>query len=592
MVYGEKGDILTEKQKRTEALELVLQRLGVSETFNRPYFNMFQEFYKLYRSYLEAGSLPWRSNLFIPKTFEIVETVAPRVAMAQRTFKALPVEGMDVNNARAYTDLLKLQFERTDMEDIIEELVKESLIYGTAVCKVSWLDKLPNPEVVDIFDFFPDPKARTDKEMKYAIHRLERDIEDLESNQNYNKEAIKRLKESGGAKNNQERQQREAILGVTSNSVDSTRKRYEILEYWGNFNGENYIIVVAGRQEVLRCDKNPYENWNPFVVVRDTIVPHEFYGIGEIEPIQSLQNELNDIRNQRLDNVKLNVNSMWKIVAGGVQFEDELVSRPGGTIHLTRPDGLLANDRQVVPSEAFTEESIIKSDMERADGANSPLSGALVSPMGGNTGGAINRTATAWQGAINQADKRFSAKVNQLKRGLIKIGRKFLELSQQFMTQPMAVRILGKDGEFLFDSQGNLPYVEPEDIKNEFDLTVDIEYLDEFQQMQQDISLLQTMVNVPGFNTAKLAADIIEKSGKKNVEDYLLPPTPPQPEQPNVNYQLKGELMPDAVAQILDKKENIKTHPKEVASQMRAMSAADAQKAAEIQESLTTQPNQ
>jgi hypothetical protein len=591
MAYTESEDktkTIADAKKRKEALDLVVKRFNASETFVRPYFEMFQEFYKLYRSYIEEGRLPWRSNLFIPKTFEIVETIAPRVAMSQRTFKALPVEGMDVQNAEAYTDLLKLQFEKTDMEDIVEQLVKESLIYGTSVCKVSWMDNLPNPEVVDIFDFFFDPKARNDQEMKYAIHRCERDIEDLEENPNYDKAAINRLKEGSSTPDNTERQERQAIVGA-SEPKDDSRKRFELLEYWGTFKGENYIIVVANREEVLRCDTNPYEKWNPFVVVRDTIVPHEFYGIGEIEPNVSLQNELNDIRNQRLDNIKLNINSMWKVLAGGAQYEEELISRPGGIVHMTRQDGVLPMDRQVVPAEAFTEESIIKSDMERSTGSNSPLSGALVSPMGGSQGGVINRTATAWQGAINQADKRFSAKVNQLKRGLIKIGRKFIELSQQFVTEPQAIRIFNQDGQLLFDKNGRLPYVMPEDIKENFDLTVDIEYLDEFQRFQQNSAIAQAMANVPTFDVAKFMVDALSDSGRKDVEKYILKPQPPAPEQPKIAYQLRGDIMPDAVAQILDKHDNIKTHPQEVGAQMRAESAADTQKAAEIQQLNTNQ---
>ena len=318
MAYTDTEDTGKEKlgdiKKIEDAKELVLKRFNVSEKYTQPFFTRFQEYYRLYRSELESGRLPWRSNLFISKTFEIVETVAPRIAQAQRTFTTLPVEGMDTGNAEAYSDLLKFQFSKTNMEDILEELVKEALIYGTAVCKTSWKDGMPNPEVVDIFDFFPDPKARNAEEMKYGIHRLERDIEDLEQNPNYKKEVIERLKsqKSSDLPSNQERMYREGLIGV--NSSDTSRQRYRVLEYWGDFRGEPYIIVLAGN-EVLRCDKNPYTNWNPFTVIRDTIVPHEFYGIGEIEPVVSLQNELNDIRNQRMDNVKINLNRMWKIVA-------------------------------------------------------------------------------------------------------------------------------------------------------------------------------------------------------------------------------------------------------------------------------------
>lgn len=587
MAYESKRGKLKKKSKETKALELVKSRFNISEKYTQPYFTRFQDYYTLYRSYLQTGRLPWRSNLFIPKTFEIVETIAPRIAQAQKTFKTLPVEGMDVDNSEAYTDLLKFQFQKTNMESIIEEWVKETLIYGTGVVKVTWgADDMPNPEVVDIYDFFIDPKARFLEEAKYVIHRVMRDIDDLESNPNYDKKTIEKLKKAyadkKSASDSPDRLERLSISGTSAE--DSSRMRFEVLEYWGKFDDgdgmKDYLIVVADG-ELLRCDENPYASGMPFVAVRDQIIPHEFYGIGEIEPVESLQNEINDVRNQRMDNVKLNLNNMWKVLPGGVQFEDELVSRPGGVIHMTRQDGVVPLEKQPIDSSAFTEESIIKSDMERTTGANSAMSGALVSPMGGNTGGVINRTATAYQGAINQGDKRFNGKINQIKIGLIKVGRKFLELDQQFMDKETAIRILGKDGEDM------LVPVLPEDIKAGFDLDIEIEYLDEFQRMQQDTQIIQAMANVPGFNLPLFMIDSLKKNGRKDVEKYMMKPEPPKPDEPKVNLQLKGDVMPDAVAQILEKKEGVKSHPDLVASRMRMEQAEESIKEAEINNQST-----
>ena len=568
------------KKDREDAKNLVIERFNASDTYTQGYFTRFQDYYQLYRSYLDENKLPWRSNLFVPKTFEIVETVTPRIAQAQKTFKAMPVEGMDVANARAYTDLLKFQFQKTDMEDIIEEWTKETLLYGTGFIKITWgLDDMPNPEVVDIFDIFPDPKARFLEEAKFVIHRVYRDVEDLEENPNYDKKVINKLKKQDtSAEDNIERLKRLSIAGTTMR--DKSRQRYEILEYWGKFKGKDYIIALErGSQELLRCDKNPYKCGMPFVMANDQRIPHELYGIGEIEPIESLQNELNDIRNQRMDNVKLALNNMWVVQAGGVQFEDELISRPGGVIHETREGGIRPLPKEDITNSGYQEEPILKSDMERATGANTAMSGALVSPMGGVQGGALNRTATAYQGAINQGDKRFNAKVNQIKRGLIKAGRKFLMLDQQFMDKPQMIRVLGQRGELLVE-------VQPEDIQSNFDLTIEIEYLDEFQRMQQDQQIAMAMRDVPGFNLAKFMLDSLERNGRKGVQQYMQAPQPPPPkppEEPKLTYNLRGELMPDAVAQILDKREKIRTNPEVVAAAMRAESNKEREAAVNMQ---------
>jgi hypothetical protein len=564
MATKTKKDILSEKQTHREALELVKKRYNASVAYLQPYFSHWQDLYKLYRCQLDKGKLPWRSNLFISKTFEIIETLAPRIAEAQKVFKTIPTEGSDVQSAEAYTDLLKYQFYRGDMEAVIEEWVKETLIYGTGIIKVTWgKDDMPIAEVVDVFDFYPDPKARYIEEAKYAIHRVMRDIEDLKDNPNYDQDVISYLEKNneGTTDSSVERRQTLGVTGISD--TDRTRKRFEVLEYWGYFKGEEYLIATTC-DRILRCEKNPYKSGMPFVVAVDQKVPHQLYGIGEIEPIESMQNELNDVRNQRMDNIKLSLNNMWHVVAGGVQFEDELVSRPGGIIHLTRVDGLIPNQRQTIDGSAFTEESIIKNDMERTTGVNSPLSGALVSPMGGGSGSSFGgKTASAFNAAIAQSDKRFNSKISQIKRGLVAIGRKFLELDQQFMTKPQVVRIVGEDGESLME-------ILPEDIKKHFDLDVDIEYVDEIQKMQQNISLLQYLSNLPGFDTAKWVAEqIVAKAGVKDYKKYLLKPKPPQPEMPKTTFQIKGEATPDAVAQLLDKTQGIKSHPELVAALMR-----------------------
>lgn len=578
-----KIEVLTKKMREDKALNLVKERFQVSQSYTSPYFTKFQRFYSLYRSYLDKGRLPWKSNLMIPKAFEIVETIAPRIAQAQKKWEVLPVEGMDADNAEAYQSLLEFQFQQSNFEEVLEEWTKEALIYGTGVAKVSWNGKQPQAEVVDIFDFFPDPKARSDSEFLYAIHRVQRDISDLRKNPNYNKTALDKLEKDGtkATDDSQERKSRLAIDGV--NASDGSRKRYEVLEYHGLFEDEDgteklYCITISG-DVVLRLEESPYP-WIPFVVVNDQKIPHELYGIGEIEPIESLQNELNDVRNQRMDNIKLNLNTMWKVVNGGVQFEDELVSRPGGIVHLTRPDGLLPNDRSPIPSESFTEESVIKSDMERATGANSAVAGALTSPMGGTQGGVLNRTATGYQGAINQGDKRFSAKVNQMKRGLIKIGRMYLECDQLFMTKAQTIRIIGEDMAPLL-----MPIL-PEDIKAGFDLSVDVDYQDDFQRMQSNIGLIQAIGDLPTFNKALwIAEQVLPNAGVKNYKKYLQqapPPPPPPVEQPKITYQLRGDIAPDAAAQLMDKTEGIKTHPDVVASLMKATALKEQQAKAEV----------
>jgi hypothetical protein len=50
--------------------------------------------------------------------------------------------------------------------------------------------------------------------------------------------------------------------------------------------------------------------------------------MGLIEPVISLQNELNTVRRQRLDNVNLMINRMWKVLSTADVDIDKLTASP------------------------------------------------------------------------------------------------------------------------------------------------------------------------------------------------------------------------------------------------------------------------
>src|SRR5690606_9129781 len=70
----------------------------------------------------------------------------------------------------------------------------------------------------------------------------------------------------------------------------------------------------------------------PFVAIVDTPVPNEFWGIGTVEAIADLQEELNSWRNLRMDNAKLAVHRMFAASRFANINPRALKWRPGGVI--------------------------------------------------------------------------------------------------------------------------------------------------------------------------------------------------------------------------------------------------------------------
>ena len=129
----------------------------------------------------------------------------------------------------------------------------------------------------------------------------------------------------------------------------------EILEYWE----DERVITVADGRVVIRDDKNPYSCGKPFIHIVDQVVPHEFYGIGEIEQIESLQYELNDWRNHRMDGKTLTLNPMWW-VPPGVDLDD-FIAEPGALF--TGPQPPQPIDVRGDKRSDYREEEVIKGDI-------------------------------------------------------------------------------------------------------------------------------------------------------------------------------------------------------------------------------------
>ena len=469
---------LTEVQK-TEVVELVTTRFTKSSQFQKPLFTNFNEFYRLYRSIINAAkqSYKGRAKLFIPYIWSTIETIMPRMVGAKPKIEAIPREIEDTENARSTSQVLDYQWDIMDMKKKIKLWVKQALLYGVGVIKLTWSFKgefgnvvqdQPDAEVVDLFDFYIDPDATTTDNAEYIIHRVERNIEALKANKNYT--VFKELVED--VKDDSYKIQRDSITGL-SKPKDSDKKKVELLEYWGLYDikgtgvDEECLITLANRKHILRAIPNPYEHKRkPFIVLFDTQIPNEFWAVGEVEPLKSLQYELNDIRNQRMDNVTLILNRMWKVKKGANIDEDELVSQAGAVVHTDDMAGLETIDTPDVTASAYNEETLVKSDMQQASGITDYTKGQGSGAVRGQSGMG-NETATGIMLLQEAGNARFRYKLDNLEDSLKDFGNQLIALNQQYLDKKMTIRIVGKEGGVKWID------VSPDNIKGRYDIAVE-----------------------------------------------------------------------------------------------------------------------
>jgi hypothetical protein len=146
---------------------------------------------------------------------------------------------------------------------------------------------------------------------------------------------------------------------------------------------------------------------------------------------------------------------MWKVGAGAVVNEDELVSRPGGIVHVNgKIEAVEALETQDVTASSFQEERISKEDMENALGTPAVVRGVTPSRQ---------ETATEVVTKNSSAGFRFDAKVLLFESLGMKRAAYLMDLNnQQFISEARVVRLFGPAGL-------EWKRVEPYELQGEYD---------------------------------------------------------------------------------------------------------------------------
>jgi hypothetical protein len=353
----------------------------------------------------------------------------------------------------------------------------------------------------------------------------------------------------------------EVELGPGAVDEDMPRDLFPVLEMWRRGKGGRVeVITVAGETGegvLLRAEVSPYQhNQLPFVRVVDHIVPHEFWGIGECEPIWGIQEALNQLWNSRLDNVKMSLNQMFAVVIDYLENPSDLVVRPGGIVRMK--EGLPLNQvfEQLklgeVSATAYTEAQELEREMEKALGV-SPYQTGQDSP-------AYNRTATGVALISEQGNTRFSFKVSLAEHtGYKQLVRQYASILQQYVPDDLILKIKGGEAEQQqaqamqmatqvfqqYVAQGMDPAqaqqaamamippidpmagwqeITPESISGRFSFDIEAESTAQTlsTRREQTLSLFNAMGQDPYMKPRPIRKDVLEEFGRKNVDDYIL----------------------------------------------------------------------
>jgi hypothetical protein len=462
------------KEIQTKAAQFVQKKSSDWTTMSQNLRDKWLIFYELYRNFETKGRQPWQSKLFIPKAFEVVEKIAPRLTSHNPKFIAVPKKA----SATAYTSILQdylgYIWDEERLKPKVRDWVKGMLIYGTGFVKIDWAQKtmvkkkqeemifegedmmadieeeslvseIPTLDLVDIFDILIDPRETDVQSALGLIHKMDNVLKaDLDKDVYFN---IDEIKDRDIDTDKTQKYEEQGIANMSNEEYVS------IKEYWGLFQekegGEwkEKVIAIANDETLIRYEDNPFITENsprgvrPFVAIKDQPIPGEFYAIGEIEPIVSLQVEINTLRNQRMDNVNLGINQIWRVDPDAGINPAQVLSRPGQLI-FARPGEIEPMFNRDVPVSAYSEEQSINRDIQTA-------SGTIDFTQDGGSQSFTN-TATGERIRANEANSRYQYKLDNVEMGIAEVGNIMLHVASVFADDNIVIRKFTDEGEEQF----------------------------------------------------------------------------------------------------------------------------------------------
>lgn len=542
------------------------------EMFNKRY-RQYRGFRRFRDAWVQAGpndrdgvlydaKKHWGAHLHIPLSFRTIETAVPRAIAHRPRLLVMPRRPSAEENVANVRMLLDAQQDNIDIDLPFQAVMRSGRIYGIGIGKAFWLKEYaldrrvqrrtfkpgefvvgkrrrrcvfddPFFEDVDPFDFMWDPYGHDMRTCGWVVHRLWMGLgqvmERIESRA-WNTPSAQALTEAevrskgNGVKYDEIWNERMEASGFSS--MNHAIRGEQIHEVWEWHDGER-VLTVLDRSILVQDAENPCLGKLPFQVYRPTPLQHQMVGIGDLEPLEHLQRELDTLRSQRRDLVTLALAAPVAYDSAAIDEED-LTWSPFAAIEVrnTRPADAIQQLRvHDVPGAGFQEEQVIKQDIDLVSG----LSDAPEPPSGTATEAQLVQASLSRR--IELGSRRFEIEVVR------NVARTFLALNQRMIVadrDPIRQPAEGFDVEQAV-KEGRWRWFEigPAELEGEFEVVPEGGSMaaENVPQMRQDgMQVLQMLGENPHVDPRRPLLFALSKFGVRDPESWLKQAEAPVPQ--------------------------------------------------------------
>lgn len=405
----------------------------------------------------------WSSNYYVPLTTAVVESAISEMVDLMPAPFVMPRGAEDIWKARIMEEIFKYSWEISNGDEEMKQIIRGTVIHGTAIGQeyylkdartiktISGLSEIKNRrkqrqfegeekevleyddvmlEWVSPWDFLIDENAREINRGPYkardCIRRYIMSYDDakrfFKGNEIYDHLNNFRFVKPGG--NTDYFQFFKPPQGMRK--ADDV----EVLWYWSRTPEDTLCIVI--NDVVVRMGPNPYRHKQlPYGKVVDINRLGKFYGKGEPELLESIQEESNMLRRMIMDRNHLDIDKMFTGPQNTQLDEDDLIARPHGFIP---GEDIKAIEYGDIPLSVERTIKSIGEDKISVTGIDERFQSVSRTPSTA-TEAAILKEATL---------KRIKMKLKNFEKGfLVDVGRMRVSNILQFYPQPKLERIVG-----------------------------------------------------------------------------------------------------------------------------------------------------
>lgn len=460
-----------EEEQLVRKLEGLFQRAKRAKS---KYDYNWPELYKLYRGKQWKEQRPsYRASEVWNLIWEAIQTQVPVQVDARPKFDYLPQEPSDRDFADLMNDIASADWERQNYQATLLEVIYDANIYGTGLSELKFdpkknciLYKSKSP-----FCIFPDPSAENFKyRCSYTVDAEPMDVSKIKRLFPDKAQVIKadvvdfvtekrvEIASYRAHSGTSDQFYTEASGGMDSKApAEVLVKTFyceddEVIEIAGQ-EGENGELskpekrlkypggrkTVIANNVVLSDDECEYDDETMFPYQRlvNYINQRCFWGIGEVEPLESPQRTFNKLVSFVLDVLQLAGNPVWVVSSDSGVFTENLTNQPGLVIE-KHPNSEVSR-QEGVQLQPYVLQLIDrwKEWFERASGSQDISRG--IAP------GSVT-AASAIADLQNAAQSRIRLKMKQMDAYLQDLGQSYASRVMQFYTAPQVFRLTGKDG--------------------------------------------------------------------------------------------------------------------------------------------------